>query len=193
MINGTQLITALGAEGKYIMRHLQNKTIFIVIFFSLFTIRCLLQFSLRAGHSYFKTSRRHCSVDLGGFERNDKGVFRRSVIFFSLMRRMYIHHQNILIPYLKIFLFVPFPEIHNARPHSGQKLVASRMRSLLHSQVYKSEVAGNNLQFSRFFNLPLSPENVPVLVSFFALGRQRELISLCIYIKLTSLAAPPEI
>lgn len=32
-------------------------------------------------------------------------------------------------------------EIHNARPHPGQKLVAARIRSLLHSEVYKSEVA----------------------------------------------------
>ncbi|XP_066935893.1 histidine ammonia-lyase-like [Clytia hemisphaerica] len=32
-------------------------------------------------------------------------------------------------------------EIHNARPHCGQKLVASRLRSLLHSDVYRSEVA----------------------------------------------------
>jgi len=40
-----------------------------------------------------------------------------------------------------LFTFL-FLEIHNARPHSGQKLVASRLRSLLHSEVYKSEVAG---------------------------------------------------
>ncbi|XP_057296133.1 histidine ammonia-lyase-like [Hydractinia symbiolongicarpus] len=33
-------------------------------------------------------------------------------------------------------------EIHDVRPHKGQKLVAARLRSLLHSDVYKSEVAG---------------------------------------------------
>lgn len=32
-------------------------------------------------------------------------------------------------------------EIHDVRPHKGQKLVAARLRSLLHSDVYKSEVA----------------------------------------------------
>uniref|UniRef100_T2MG95 Histidine ammonia-lyase n=1 Tax=Hydra vulgaris TaxID=6087 RepID=T2MG95_HYDVU len=32
-------------------------------------------------------------------------------------------------------------EIHNTRPHKGQILVASRLRSLLHSKVYHSEVA----------------------------------------------------
>ena len=38
------------------------------------------------------------------------------------------------------FLFLT--EIHNVRPHTGQKLVASRIRSLLHSEVYRSEIAG---------------------------------------------------
>ena len=45
-------------------------------------------------------------------------------------------------------------EIHNARPHPGQKLVASRLRSLLHSKVYKSEVAGNNVKKNSNNSLP---------------------------------------
>ena len=36
-----------------------------------------------------------------------------------------------------------FLEIHEVRPHVGQKLVASRIRSLLHSEVFRSEIAGN--------------------------------------------------
>jgi histidine ammonia-lyase len=33
-------------------------------------------------------------------------------------------------------------EVHELRPHRGQKLVAARMRSLIHSQHYPSEIAG---------------------------------------------------
>lgn len=33
------------------------------------------------------------------------------------------------------------PEIHKTRPHKGQQLVASRLRSLLHSEVYPSNIA----------------------------------------------------
>ena len=39
-----------------------------------------------------------------------------------------------------IFIFL---EIHEVRPHAGQKLVASRIRSFLHSEVFRSEIAGN--------------------------------------------------
>ena len=33
-------------------------------------------------------------------------------------------------------------DIHEARPHKGQKAVARRMRSLLHSETHQSEIAG---------------------------------------------------
>lgn len=33
-------------------------------------------------------------------------------------------------------------DIHNARPHEGQILVAERFRSLLHSDTFPSEIAG---------------------------------------------------
>ena len=34
--------------------------------------------------------------------------------------------------------------IHAARPHKGQKLVAKRFKSLLQSDVYKSEITGED-------------------------------------------------
>ncbi len=33
-------------------------------------------------------------------------------------------------------------DIHNVRPHKGQKAVAKRLNSLLHSDVYRSEISG---------------------------------------------------
>ena len=33
------------------------------------------------------------------------------------------------------------PDVHKIRPHAGQGLVARRLRSLLHSQTYPSEIA----------------------------------------------------
>ena len=33
-------------------------------------------------------------------------------------------------------------DIHEARPHKGQRAVARRMRSLLHSETHQSEIAG---------------------------------------------------
>ena len=42
-----------------------------------------------------------------------------------------------------ISMILMFLEIHEVRPHTGQKLVASRIRSLLHSEVFRSEIAGN--------------------------------------------------
>lgn len=33
--------------------------------------------------------------------------------------------------------------IHDVRPHKGQKMVARRLRSLLHSDTHRSEIAGN--------------------------------------------------
>ena len=33
-------------------------------------------------------------------------------------------------------------DIHAAKPHKGQQLVAGRLRSVLHSDVFRSEIAG---------------------------------------------------
>ena len=41
-------------------------------------------------------------------------------------------------------------DIHEARPHKGQKAVARRMRSLLHSETHQSEIAGK-IPGSSFF------------------------------------------
>ena len=35
-----------------------------------------------------------------------------------------------------------FLEVHRLRPHPGQNKVAKRLRSLLHSDTYPSEIAG---------------------------------------------------
>ena len=40
-----------------------------------------------------------------------------------------------------------FPEVHAARPHKGQIKVAHRMRGLLHSDTYNSEVGGTTFIF----------------------------------------------
>lgn len=37
--------------------------------------------------------------------------------------------------------FFSFSDVHNIRPHTGQGLVARRLRSLLHSETYPSEIA----------------------------------------------------
>ena len=37
-----------------------------------------------------------------------------------------------------------FVEIHAARPHSGQMYVAAILRALLHSDVFPSEIAGED-------------------------------------------------
>lgn len=44
---------------------------------------------------------------------------------------------------ITLYIILMFLEIHEVRPHIGQKLVASRIRSLLHSEVFRSEIAGN--------------------------------------------------
>jgi len=36
-------------------------------------------------------------------------------------------------------------DVHNARPHNGQQLVASRLRSLLHSEMHYSEISGDHV------------------------------------------------
>lgn len=36
-------------------------------------------------------------------------------------------------------------DVHSNRPHNGQQLVASRLRSLLHSEVHYSEISGDHV------------------------------------------------
>ena len=43
--------------------------------------------------------------------------------------------------------------IHRVRPHVGQRQVAERLRSLLHSSVYPSEIAGELSRGSREGNV----------------------------------------
>ena len=44
---------------------------------------------------------------------------------------------------------IPTAGIHRARPHTGQMLVAARLRSLLHSDVHPSEIVANRKGFER--------------------------------------------
>ena len=48
-------------------------------------------------------------------------------------------HYNHL--YIVAYYHCLLSDVHNVRPHKGQKLVASRLRSLLHSETYPSEIA----------------------------------------------------
>ena len=43
--------------------------------------------------------------------------------------------------YIVAYYHCLLSDVHNVRPHKGQKLVASRLRSLLHSETYPSEIA----------------------------------------------------
>ena len=36
-------------------------------------------------------------------------------------------------------------DVHSSRPHNGQQVVASRLRSLLHSDVHHSEISGDHV------------------------------------------------
>ena len=58
-------------------------------------------------------------------------------------------------------------DVHAVRPHKGQKMVASRIRSLLHSETYPSEIARECI----FKALQLELGHDPSLETCFIRGR----------------------
>ncbi len=73
-------------------------------------------------------------------EGNDQCIWQRWVFRFRCMLSRYSFHW--LITVFNSKAFICFEDIHDARPHKGQKMVARKMRSLLHSDTYQSEIAG---------------------------------------------------
>ena len=75
-------------------------------------------------------------------------------------------------------------DVHAVRPHKGQKMVASRIRSLLHSETYPSEIARECI----FKAIQLELGHDPSLETCFVRGRpcsRGKVFSKCEYVHCT--------